>query len=60
MNKILNFPVIDTNLCTGCGVCIIRCRFDAIVLEDGIAKILNEKCKNCRACVRVCPTQAII
>ena len=57
--KILDFPKVDIELCIGCGTCVDRCRFEAIHLEDGKAKITIANCKKCRACVNVCPVGAI-
>ena len=45
--------------CTGCGLCVDVCPFDALELVDGIAEV-NEKCNLCGACVDECPTEAIV
>ena len=39
--------------------CAKVCKFDAITVEDNLASIDPEKCKNCGMCMRVCPTGAI-
>jgi ferredoxin len=52
-------PKVDPEVCTGCGICIDQCPMEAIVLEDGVAKIIDENCSNCRACVDECPIEAI-
>lgn len=44
--------------CNGCGECIPVCPYNAIVLEDGVAKIL-EACTYCGACIPSCPVEAI-
>lgn len=41
--------------CIGLGSCINVCKFNAIKIIDGIAKIDKEKCVNCGACIKVCP-----
>lgn len=57
--KASDFPVINPDLCKGCGACVDICPAEAIKLEDGKAIISTEKCKNCNACARVCPAGAI-
>lgn len=41
--------------CLGYGTCKNVCEFDAITVEDGIAKIDKEKCTSCGKCVEICP-----
>ena len=36
-----------------------ECPFDAIHIENGIAKVDKEKCKACGKCVAVCPKNLI-
>lgn len=45
--------------CLGYGTCVKACPFDAIHVEDGVAKVDREKCKACGKCVAVCPKHLI-
>jgi Na+-translocating ferredoxin:NAD+ oxidoreductase RNF subunit RnfB len=45
--------------CIGCGKCEKECAFDAITISNNLAYIDYNKCKLCRKCVSVCPTNAI-
>lgn len=55
--------VVDPALCSGCGVCVTMCRFDAISIpsaaEAMYAKVDEFACEGCAACVYACPQQAI-
>ncbi len=51
---------IDPSICTGCGVCLEHCRFDAIHSNgSGTYEIDPFKCEGCRLCERICPVGAI-
>ncbi|MDH3364705.1 MAG: 4Fe-4S binding protein [Thermoplasmata archaeon] len=52
-------PKLDGAKCTGCGVCIERCQFGAIVLEEEEAIVDECKCFGCGLCASGCPEQAI-
>lgn len=45
--------------CLGYGTCVKVCPFDAIHVEDGVAKVDRDKCKACGKCVAVCPKHLI-
>ncbi|NLE62774.1 MAG: 4Fe-4S binding protein [Bacteroidales bacterium] len=51
--------IIDYNRCTHCGLCMVYCRFDAIVTENGKIKIKEVFCDGCHLCSRICPEKAI-
>ena len=48
-----------SNACIGCSLCFKECAFDAIKIENNLAYIDYNKCRLCRKCVDVCPTNAI-
>lgn len=45
--------------CLGKGNCFNACPFDAIVIEDGLARVLKDKCTGCGKCVTACPKKII-
>lgn len=46
--------------CTQCNVCIKVCPVSAIVRdEDGIVRIIDEKCIGCYSCVTACPEKSM-
>lgn len=45
--------------CIGCGKCVKVCAFDAITITNNLAYIDPDKCKLCRKCPEVCPTNSI-
>ena len=47
------------NSCIGCMKCTTVCNFDAIHVEDNLARIDESKCKSCGLCAAICPTGAI-
>ncbi|UCC20130.1 MAG: FAD-dependent oxidoreductase [Promethearchaeota archaeon] len=59
--------IIDEDLCSGCGLCINNCPYNAIEIvsmiggEKGkkIVKIIEGACKGCGNCTSACPSGAI-
>lgn len=45
--------------CLGLGSCVKACQFGAIVIENGLAGIVESKCTGCRKCVSACPKHII-
>ena len=54
---------IDSDLCVGCGVCVVACSVDVIRRTKGekVPHIAyGEDCMLCQMCVWHCPANAII
>lgn len=45
--------------CIGCGLCVKQCEFDAVTLENNLATIDPEKCRDCGKCAEKCPKKVI-
>jgi len=53
-------PVIDTEKCTGCGVCIEDCPNEVLVMKDDHSSVSDpDECVECGVCVDNCPEEAI-
>jgi MinD superfamily P-loop ATPase len=52
--------VLDEGKCTQCGLCMEKCRFDAIRLNHDGYQIDPLNCEGCGYCSLVCPVNAII
>ncbi len=50
---------VCSNACIGCGRCKKECQYDAIIVENGFARIDYTKCTRCGACAQVCPCHCI-
>ena len=49
---------VDSERCTGCGLCAQRCPFDAAAVASP-AEIDASRCMGCGVCVRACPQEAL-
>ena len=53
-------PSACPNGCLGFGTCVSVCKFDAIRVIGGVARVDADKCTGCMQCVDVCPRKVII
>jgi len=52
---------IDAAICTGCGLCLPLCRFDALFEDpEGKARVEPLSCEGCGVCFHVCPEKAVV
>ncbi len=53
---------VQAEECSGCGMCIDRCFFEALTMEgqDHRALVEGESCMGCGLCQVSCPTEAIL
>ncbi|MDO9556115.1 MAG: ferredoxin [Coriobacteriia bacterium] len=57
-------PVVDPDLCTGCGLCEETCPEVFLLDDDGIARVINEDPEpevygEIEGCIELCPVDAI-
>ena len=55
-----NGPLACKFGCLGFGNCVKACKYDAISVVDGVAKVNPELCVGCMACAAQCPRNLIV
>lgn len=55
-----NGPISCKFGCLGYGTCVKACRYDAIHIVNGVAKVDENRCTGCLVCASVCPRQLIV
>jgi heterodisulfide reductase subunit A len=50
---------VNLNLCTGCGMCVQVCPYEALSLKDGKVEINEVLCEGCGTCSATCLRAAI-
>ncbi len=54
-------PVIDSEACTGCTICIDECPTNCLEMAEDISILARpDDCTSCGTCEEVCPVSAII
>ncbi|MBQ4600988.1 MAG: RnfABCDGE type electron transport complex subunit B [Oscillospiraceae bacterium] len=53
-------PLVCKFGCLGFGNCVKACKYDAIRVVDGVAKVDQEKCVGCMSCAAACPRNLIV
>jgi dihydroorotate dehydrogenase/NAD-dependent dihydropyrimidine dehydrogenase PreA subunit len=53
-------PLLDVDLCNGCGLCEGSCVYDAIHVVDRRAVLDEERCERCGLCVTRCRPGALL
>ncbi|KPJ78778.1 MAG: ferredoxin [Deltaproteobacteria bacterium SG8_13] len=52
--------VLDTEACTGCGLCTIVCPHGVLAMAEKRVEIVDyDGCMECGACAQNCPTGAV-
>lgn len=51
----------NENKCTHCGVCVVFCPSQSLVMERDTyeVKFIEEKCIACEICIKICPPRAM-
>ncbi len=51
---------VDEDLCSGCGICVSQCPYDAIEINSrGVAEVNEILCEGCGTCSSGCPANAL-
>ncbi len=55
----VEIPRVESAQCTGCGICVAKCRFHALAQLGKRILIFPELCHSCGGCMRSCPEKAM-
>ena len=55
-----NGPLSCKYGCLGYGTCVKACKYDAIKVVNGVARVNEDRCVGCMACAAACPRGLII
>ena len=51
--------LIDSEKCTGCGLCLSDCQRHVLEIQNGKAVVINSHCLKCGHCLAICPANAV-
>ncbi len=51
--------VVDEALCTGCGLCLEYCQFDALSMDGFVIQVNQLRCVGCGVCIQSCQDEAL-
>jgi Na+-translocating ferredoxin:NAD+ oxidoreductase RNF subunit RnfB len=54
-----NGPIACKFGCLGFGNCVKACKYDAIRIVNGVARVNEDRCVGCMACANICPRNLI-
>lgn len=52
-------PKVNPKYCVNCGLCLTVCPAQAIIQQEGAAKIIDERCIGCGECLVICKVGAV-
>ena len=52
---------VKVDRCVGCGACVRKgyCRFNAISVQERMARVDERRCRGCSRCTHLCPRGAL-
>jgi Pyruvate/2-oxoacid:ferredoxin oxidoreductase delta subunit len=50
---------VDEDICNGCEECLEYCQFNALTMDDMLAKVDDKRCVGCGVCVPACSVEAM-
>ena len=58
--RLIELPVVDETLCTGCGICVAVCPTACLAMGVNLPWLPRPRdCVSCALCVAVCPASAL-
>ncbi len=52
-------PQLSPEICTGCGLCVTSCVYNALYLEEKSIHLRADRCARCGLCLSRCPSNAL-